>query len=119
MLVGVPHAVRAFMLWNLYLATIPTVLAIVLFRRPTRTGPMWWLMFGGWLLFLPNAPYVLTDVVHMFHDLRVAHTLGRAGAILVMSALFAAAGLASYATSMQLFGGSCTGLRPAGSSRRF
>jgi uncharacterized membrane protein len=41
--------------------------------------------------------------VHMFHDLHVAHSLGRVGAILVMYALFAAAGLASYATSMQLF----------------
>jgi uncharacterized membrane protein len=103
MLNGVPHAVRAFMLWNLYLAAIPTVLAVVLFRRPTRSGPVWWLVFGTWLIFLPNAPYVLTDVVHMFHDLRGAHSLGHVLAVLVMYALFAAAGLASYATSMQLF----------------
>jgi uncharacterized membrane protein len=56
------------------------------------------------LIFLPNAPYVLTDVVHMFDDLRAARTsLGRVVAILVMYALFAAAGLASYVVSMQLF----------------
>ena len=91
------------MLWNLYLAAIPTALALVLFRRPMRTGPAWWLTFGAWLLFLPNAPYVLTDVVHMFHDLRVAHSPGRAGAVLALYALFAAAGLASYVVSMQLF----------------
>ncbi len=91
------------MLWNLYLAAIPTALALVLFRRPTRTGPVWWLTFGAWLLFLPNAPYVLTDVVHMFDDLRAAQTPGRVGAILVIYALFAAAGLASYVVSLQLF----------------
>jgi uncharacterized membrane protein len=91
------------MLWNLYLAAIPTALALVLFRRPMRTGPGWWLTFGAWLLFLPNAPYVLTDVVHMFHDLRVAHSSARVGAVVVMYALFAAAGLASYVVSMQLF----------------
>jgi uncharacterized membrane protein len=103
MLDGVPHAVRAFMLWNLYLAAIPTALALVLFRRPTRTGPMWWFTFGAWLLFLPNAPYVLTDVVHMFDDLRTAPTPGRVVAILVTYALFAAAGLGSYVVSLQLF----------------
>jgi uncharacterized membrane protein len=97
------HPVREFMLWNLYLAAIPTALAFVLFRRPTRTGPAWWLTFGAWLLFLPNAPYVLTDVVHMFHDLRAAHSLARVCGVLVMYALFAAAGLASYVVSMQLF----------------
>src|SRR5690349_24932051 len=91
------------MLWNLYLAAIPTALALVLFRRPMRRGPAWWLTFGAWLLFLPNAPYVLTDVVHMFHDLRVAHSPGRVFAVLVLYALFAAAGLASYVVSMQLF----------------
>jgi uncharacterized membrane protein len=99
----VPHAVRAFMLWNLYLAAIPSFLALVLFRRPVRTGPLWWLTFGLWLLFLPNAPYVLTDVVHMFEDLRAAPSLARVVAILVMYALFAAAGLASYVMSLQLF----------------
>jgi len=91
------------MLWNLYLAAIPAALALVLFRRPTRTGPAWWLTFGVWLVFLPNAPYVFTDVVHMFHDLRVAPARGRASVVLLTYAVFAAAGLASYVVSMQLF----------------
>lgn len=91
------------MVWNLYLAAIPTVLAFVLFRRPARTGASWWLTFGAWLLFLPNAPYVLTDVVHMVDDLRAAPSHGRAYAVLVTYAWFAAAGLVSYVVSMQLF----------------
>jgi uncharacterized membrane protein len=99
----VPHAVRAFMLWNLYLAAIPTALAFALFRRPARMGTSWWLMFGAWLLFLPNAPYVLTDVVHMADDLRGARSDGHVYAVLATYALFAAAGLVSYVVSMQLF----------------
>jgi uncharacterized membrane protein len=91
------------MVWNLYLAAIPTALALVLFRRPTRMGTSWWLTFGAWLLFLPNAPYVLTDVVHMADDLRGARSDTRVYVVLATYALFAAAGLVSYVVSMQLF----------------
>jgi uncharacterized membrane protein len=96
-------AVEPFMVWNLYLAAIPTALALMLFRRPERIGVMWWFAFGGWLLFLPNAPYVLTDVVHMVDDLRVSPSREHTSAVLVTYALFAAAGLVSYVVSMQLF----------------
>ena len=91
------------MLWNLYLAAIPTGPRARALPATDRTGPAWWLTFGAWLLFLPNAPYVLTDVVHMFHDLRVAPSRGRVSVVLITYAVFAAAGLASYVVSMQLF----------------
>jgi uncharacterized membrane protein len=91
------------MVWNLYLAAIPTALALVLFRRPARMGPGWWLMFAVWFVFLPNAPYVLTDVVHMTGDLRRARSDEHIYLVLVTYALFAAAGLVSYVVSMQLF----------------
>lgn len=91
------------MVWNLYLAAIPTVLALALFRRPTRIDASWCLTFGTWLLFLPNAPYVLTDVVHMLGDLHASPSHRHAYAVLVTYALFAAAGLVSYVVSMQLF----------------
>jgi uncharacterized membrane protein len=99
----VPLAFRGFMVWNLYLAAIPTVLALVLFRRPARLNPTWLLMFVAWLLFLPNAPYVLTDVVHMVDDLRYTQSDGHAYAVLMTYAVFAGAGLVSYVVSMQLF----------------
>ncbi len=98
-----PYTLHAFMVWNLYLAAIPTALALVLFRRPARMGTSWWLTFGAWLLFLPNAPYVLTDVVHMADDLRGARSDGHIYAVLATYAAFAAAGLVSYVVSMQLF----------------
>jgi uncharacterized membrane protein len=103
MLGRVPDTVHFFMLWNLYLAAIPTALALVLFRGPARIGPGWWVTFVAWLLFLPNAPYVLTDVVHMADDLRGARSDGHVYAVLVTYAVFAAAGLVSYVVSMQHF----------------
>ncbi|MDQ1384469.1 MAG: hypothetical protein QOG65_1848 [Actinomycetota bacterium] len=61
--------VHGFMLWNLFLAAVPAVLALALFPTSARRGVAWWLGFGAWVLFLPNAPYLLTDVVHMVHDI--------------------------------------------------
>ncbi|MEL6445403.1 MAG: DUF1361 domain-containing protein [Bacteroidota bacterium] len=54
----------AFLLWNLFLASVPLVLSRG-FARFERPG---WLALGvgsAWLLFFPNAPYILTDLVHL------------------------------------------------------
>ena len=51
--------------WNLFLALIPLVLASILFRARVRPGPIWWLGLAVFILFLPNAAYVLTDVVQL------------------------------------------------------
>jgi uncharacterized membrane protein len=56
----------AFLSWNLFLAAIPLGLALVL-HASSRTG-RWSLglpLVAGWLLFFPNAPYVLTDLIHL------------------------------------------------------
>jgi uncharacterized membrane protein len=95
--------VHGFMLWNLYLALIPAFLAFVLFRRPARLGVGWWAGFGAWLLFLPNAPYVLTDVVHLVDDMHASRTHESAYAYLATYAVYIAAGLVSYVFSLQLF----------------
>ena len=51
--------------WNLLLAAIPFVLALYLFQQHKRISLSWSLGFGVFFLFLPNAPYVLTDLVHL------------------------------------------------------
>ncbi|GAB3866322.1 DUF1361 domain-containing protein [Nocardioides maradonensis] len=60
-----------WMLWNTFLAWIPVALAVLLFRRGTsRRGPLWWggvVVFG---LFLPNSPYVVTDLIHVGPTIR-------------------------------------------------
>jgi uncharacterized membrane protein len=60
-----------FLLWNLFLAWIPVPLAIALARDVANTGRLraQGLFFGaGWLLFFPNAPYIITDFVHLYDD---------------------------------------------------
>lgn len=57
------HNYYAFMLWNLFLAAIPLGLSLGLRRinRPALAVPL----LAVWLLFFPNAPYVLTDLMHL------------------------------------------------------
>ena len=52
-----------FLAWNLFLAWIPFAISQHL---DTVTG-RWktFLLVGLWLLFLPNAPYIITDFLHL------------------------------------------------------
>jgi uncharacterized membrane protein len=56
----------SFLVWNLFLAWVPLIaaaLAFALARR--RVGPLVVVLIAIWLLFFPNAPYVLTDFIHL------------------------------------------------------
>ncbi|MEZ5387076.1 MAG: DUF1361 domain-containing protein [Prosthecobacter sp.] len=57
------HFGYVFLLWNLFLAAIPLGLSLGLehVRRITHAVPL----LSMWLLFFPNAPYVLTDLIHL------------------------------------------------------
>ena len=63
-----------FMAWNLLLAIIPCVLSFILFtkRSPKRlpVNPIWWFGLVTFVLFLPNAPYIITDIIHFVDDVR-------------------------------------------------
>jgi uncharacterized membrane protein len=56
-----------YLVWNLSLAWIPLLLAILLVGayRSRRSGLELVAIGAAWLLFLPNAPYVLTDFIHL------------------------------------------------------
>jgi len=55
-----------FLVWNLFLALIPAFAAAGMVRA-ARLGAGWlaWICAAVWLLFLPNAPYLITDLVHL------------------------------------------------------
>jgi len=59
-----------FLLWNLFLAVVPLLASALLRRVADRsaTDLVQLAMLALWLLFLPNAPYILTDVVHLHPD---------------------------------------------------
>ncbi len=64
-------------IWNLFLAVVPVVLAFVIARGVRRerqaTGSVQWLLWGPlaaiWLAFLPNSCYLLTEWRHYFETL--------------------------------------------------
>ncbi|MBJ7899514.1 MAG: DUF1361 domain-containing protein [Cyanobacteria bacterium RI_101] len=58
------------MVWNTFLALIPLVLSVWLFRRSRRRSPGWWLLLAVFIAFLPNAPYILTDIIHYVKIMR-------------------------------------------------
>jgi uncharacterized membrane protein len=56
-----------FLVWNLFLAWVPFVAALALYdanRRRSGAG-LQLALAALWLLFLPNAPYIVTDFVHV------------------------------------------------------
>ena len=57
---------RFSFLWNLFLAFIPLWLSLLLFREKVRQTLIWWIGIIVFITFLPNAPYVLTDISHFF-----------------------------------------------------
>jgi len=56
-----------FLVWNLILAWVPLILALVVYDGYRRSGGLLWLapFLALWLIFLPNAPYIVTDFVHL------------------------------------------------------
>ncbi len=58
---------RTALFWNLGLAMLPMVFAVPLVYTVKRGGLQWLAVLMGflWLVFFPNAPYMLTDLVHL------------------------------------------------------
>jgi uncharacterized membrane protein len=52
-----------FYAWNLFLAAVPLFFSSHLSKRD-KLNPGALLLLCGWLLFFPNAPYVVTDLFH-------------------------------------------------------
>ena len=56
--------VYLFLIWNLFLAWLPLLASLSM--PALRRSPALLLAAGiAWLLFLPNAPYLLTDLMHL------------------------------------------------------
>ena len=87
-----------FLVWNLVLAWLPylwSLWALSIHRRQPRR---WWrLLLPGmlWLLFFPNAPYLITDLIHlrsyppvpMWYDIGMLISFAWAGCFLAVVSL--------------------------------
>ena len=58
----------AFLPYNLVLAWIPLLLSLRVYTLYARRSPRFWLLAAvalAWFFFFPNAPYIVTDLVHL------------------------------------------------------
>ncbi len=56
----------SFLLWNLFLAWIPLLLAQLAYNTAKKNSiPATYVLLFLWLLFFPNAPYIITDLLHL------------------------------------------------------
>lgn len=90
-----------WMSWNLFLAFIPLVLSVWLFRRRRSRSVLWWLGLLVFIAFLPNAPYVLTDVIHLIEDIRQGYSVWMITLFIIpLYTLFTLAGFEAYVLSL-------------------
>jgi uncharacterized membrane protein len=61
------HFSFLFLLWNLFLAWLPYW--FIQKYHSTRTRPVQYAILGLTILFLPNAPYIVTDLFHLTKNL--------------------------------------------------
>ncbi len=63
------HADRTFLflLWNFFLAMIPLMISSMMMEMNNSNRKGYSLLAAGivWMLFFPNAPYMLTDFIHL------------------------------------------------------
>jgi len=59
-----------FLVWNLFLAGIPFAITQVFkkYKQLQSLKIVTLIGFSSWLLFLPNSPYIITDLVHLHND---------------------------------------------------
>ncbi|MBU2996997.1 DUF1361 domain-containing protein [Cellulophaga baltica] len=86
-----------FLWWNLFLAIIPLALSKGLkhFKLIKQSVPLSILFFVLWLLFIPNSPYIVTDLKH------VDNNYGIQWFDFILIFIFAANGLVLGAISIQ------------------
>ena len=89
-----PH----WMVWNMFLALVPLGLSVWLFRVPWRhRGGLWVTGVIAFVLFLPNAPYVVTDGIHLVQWLQLGQSWMRSFNLVAGFSVFFFLGLEAYA----------------------
>jgi uncharacterized membrane protein len=90
------HLTFSFLLWNLFLAWIPylaSLCVLALFQR--RRTRLLLIPAALWLIFLPNAPYMVTDLLHLgerlpvplWYDIGLLTTFSLSGLCLMFASL--------------------------------
>jgi uncharacterized membrane protein len=91
------HYYFRFLVWNLFLAFVPYVVSTATRVITNKTNSLIVLLAGAalWLLFFPNAPYIVTDLFHLrpradapyWFDLLLIYTFAWTGLMLGFASL--------------------------------
>ena len=87
-------------IWNLFLAFIPLTLSFYLFRFSASRNLFWWSSLLVFIAFLPNAPYILTDSIHI---IELSQNYPKWAVVLILIpqyVLFISAGFEAYVVSL-------------------
>lgn len=87
-----------FFVWNLFLAWLPYLLSLLIAALHQHQPRRWWLILvpaALWFLFLPNAPYLITDLWHlderkpvpMWYDIGMFASFAWSGLFLAVASL--------------------------------
>lgn len=93
-----------WMAWNLLLALAPWMLSLYLFRPTRRPNAAWFCGALACLLLVPNAAYILTDVIHLPPSVR--REPSDAAVLLVVFPVYAALfaiGFGTYCDALRRF----------------
>lgn len=63
-----------YILWNIFLATLPFLVSLLMlsyFKAGTLTKQVFAIGSIVWILLLPNAPYIVTDLIHIGQGITV------------------------------------------------
>jgi uncharacterized membrane protein len=107
------QVIYAFLLWNLFLAWIPLIVSLVvydLYRAGQTRSWRFGCLAALWLLFYPNAPYILTDIIHLTErfekvfwiDLSLVLSCGFTGLVLGFVSLYLTHSMVAEAFSPKL-----------------
>lgn len=88
-----PDTALGWLVWNLILAVIPYVFALLTIERK---GWRFFLFFFFWIIFFPNSLYIFTDFIHLGKDASLIHY------DIVLIASTAIAGLIAGFASLEL-----------------
>lgn len=88
-----------YVVWGITLVLIGLDVWIV--RQGRSRSLFWWLGFLVFIAFLPNAPYVLTDVIHLVEDIRSNYSIWAISLFVIpLYLLFILTGFEAYVLSL-------------------
>ncbi|WP_415748908.1 DUF1361 domain-containing protein [Calothrix sp. PCC 6303] len=96
-------AVLSISFLKLLLFSTLVILPLMIWMLRSRSGNRfaWWLGFLAFIGFLPNAPYLLTDVIHLIDDIRTINSVWMITLVVIpLYILVISAGFEAYVISL-------------------